>query len=57
MDVDVPGQVPADGNDVTCDLDRNDDNELDEDEADELVGRLVDYVSDLALLPDTITVP
>jgi len=33
-----------------CDND-NDDEELGVDEADELVGQLVDYVSDLALLP------
>ena len=32
------------------DVDYDDDNELDVDETDTLVGQLVDYVSDLALL-------
>jgi hypothetical protein len=51
--VDDVGQEPVG---VMGDLDRddgndNDDEELGVDETDELVGQLVDYVSDLALLP------
>lgn len=53
MEIDVQGWVFGD-NRVAGRLDDDDDEELDEDETDELVGQLVDYVSDLALLPDTI---
>ena len=47
-------EQPLSGNVVMQgDLDRDDENdeEPDADETDDLVGQLVDYVSDLALLP------
>ena len=46
-------QPLVDGTGTAGGLDHNDDNdeELGVDETDELVGQLVDYVSDLALLP------
>ena len=48
-DTDTVGQVYIDYDDATAGGLDHDDGELDEDEADELVRRLADYVSDLAL--------
>ena len=51
--VDNPGQSFADDVRVADSLDHevDDNDELGVDETDELVGQLVDYVSDLTLLP------
>ena len=63
MGADVQEQLPTndEDEDMVDGLDHDANNEsdedgVDEDEADELVGQLVDYLSDLALLPDTISV-
>ena len=60
MEVDIQEQVSMDDSeDAAGGLDHGANDELEEDETDEtdeLVGQLVDYVSDLALLPGVISV-
>ena len=52
-DADSRAQLPSEDSTMTDALDHNNgsEDELDGDEADEMVGQLIDYVSDLTLLP------